>query len=96
MRHFLFSSGNCLVLLNMRIIYDYTMCVWNKILNACFMSVLVCRRFGSAKKSIKLFVRSRKQGSYIASVPLQKLDKFSKTPEKYGRWSFEDGRFLRF
>ncbi|MBN1244715.1 hypothetical protein JXA31_03890 [Candidatus Bathyarchaeota archaeon] len=44
-----------------------------------------------AKKSIKLFVRSRKQGSYIASVPLQKLDKFSKTPEKHRHWSFEDG-----
>jgi len=44
-----------------------------------------------AKKSIKLFVRSRKQGSYIASVPLKKLDKFSKSPEKSRRWSFEDG-----
>jgi len=44
-----------------------------------------------AKKSIKLFVRTRKQGSYIASVPLQKLDKFSKSPEKSRRWSFKDG-----
>ena len=43
------------------------------------------------KKSIKLFVRTRKQGSYIASVPLQKLDKFSKAPEKSRRWSFEEG-----
>jgi hypothetical protein len=44
-----------------------------------------------AKKAIKLFVRSRKQGSYIASVPRQKLEKFAKSPEKYRRWSFEDG-----
>ena len=44
-----------------------------------------------AKKSIKLFVRTRKQGSYIASVPLQKLDKFAEAPEKSRRWSFEDG-----
>ena len=27
----------------------------------------------------------------IASVPLQKLDKFSKAPEKSRRWSFKDG-----
>ena len=44
-----------------------------------------------ARNSIKLFIRSRKQGSYIASVPLQKLDKFSKAPEKSRRWRFEDG-----
>jgi hypothetical protein len=43
------------------------------------------------KKSIKLYIRSRKQGSYIASVPLQKLDKLSKAPEKSRRWSFKDG-----
>ena len=37
---------------------------------------------------IKLFVRSRKQGSYIASVPvrqLKKLSGYSKT-----RWSFQE------
>jgi len=44
-----------------------------------------------AKKSIKLFIRTRKQGSYVASVPLQKLEKLSKAPEKSRRWSFEDG-----
>ena len=44
-----------------------------------------------AKKSIKLFIRSRKQGSYIASVPLKKLLKLSESPPKYRRWSFEDG-----
>jgi hypothetical protein len=61
------------------------------ILSICFASYVVSRLFGLAKKSIKLFVRSRKQGSYIASVPLQKLEKFSKSPEKSRRWSFEDG-----
>jgi len=37
---------------------------------------------------IKLFIRSRKQGSYIASVPvrqLKKLSGYSKT-----RWSFQE------
>jgi hypothetical protein len=46
---------------------------------------------GLTKKSIKLFVRTRKQGSYIASVPLQELDKFSQAPDKSRRWSFKDG-----
>ena len=45
-----------------------------------------------AKKLIRLFVKVRKkQGSYIASVPLKKLLKFSKCPDKYRHWSFEDG-----
>ena len=43
------------------------------------------------KKTIKLFIRSRKQGSYIASVPLEQLRKFSEAPEKSRGWSFEDG-----
>ena len=44
-----------------------------------------------AKKVIRLFVRTRKQGSYIASVPLGRLRKFSECSAKYRRWSFEDG-----
>jgi hypothetical protein len=44
-----------------------------------------------AKKVIRLFVRTRKQGSYIASVPLERLRKFSECPPKYRHWSFEDG-----
>jgi hypothetical protein len=45
------------------------------------------------KKLIRLSVKTRKEnkGSYIASVPLQKLQKFSGAPEKSRRWSFEDG-----
>lgn len=45
------------------------------------------------KKLIRLSVKTRKdnKGSFIASVPLKKLDKFSKAPEKSRRWSFEDG-----
>ena len=43
------------------------------------------------KKLIRLFVRSRKQGSYIASVPLERLRKLSESPDKSRRWSFEDG-----
>ena len=64
---------------------------FRQILNVCFVSLLVWRGFRLAKKSIKLFIRTRKQGSYIASVPLQKLNKFSKAPEKSRRWSFKDG-----
>ena len=43
------------------------------------------------KKVIRLFVRTRKQGSYIASVPLERLRKFTESSAKYRRWSFEDG-----
>jgi hypothetical protein len=45
------------------------------------------------KKVIRLFVGTRKQGSgsYIASVPLLQLRKFSEAPDKSRRWSFEDG-----
>ena len=47
---------------------------------------------GVVKKSLRLFVKVReKKGAYIASVPLKKLDKFSKAPEKSRRWSFKDG-----
>ena len=38
---------------------------------------------------IRLFVRKRKQGSRIESVPLKKLIKFSEYRKK--RWTFKDG-----
>ena len=38
---------------------------------------------------IRLFVRSRKQGSYIASVPLKRLLKMSDCGKRY--WEFKDG-----
>jgi len=38
---------------------------------------------------MRLYVRSRKQGSYIASVPLKGLVKLSGYRKR--RWSFEDG-----
>ena len=38
---------------------------------------------------IRLFVRSRKQGSRIESVPLKKLTKLSEFRKK--RWEFKDG-----
>jgi len=38
---------------------------------------------------IRLFVRTRKQGSYIASVPLKRLVKLSSLRKK--RWEFKDG-----
>ena len=38
---------------------------------------------------ISLFVRARKQGSRIESVPLKRLIRLSKSREK--RWVFKDG-----
>ena len=38
---------------------------------------------------ISLYIRTRKQGSYIASVPLKKLTKLSEFRKK--RWTFKDG-----
>jgi len=38
---------------------------------------------------MRLYIRSRKQGSYIASVPLKALVKLSAFPKK--RWEFKDG-----
>jgi hypothetical protein len=38
---------------------------------------------------IRLFVRSYKQGSRIASVPLKQLVRLSDFPKK--RWEFKDG-----
>ena len=38
---------------------------------------------------IRLFVRTRKQGSYIASVPLKRLVKLSGYNKR--RWEFKDG-----
>ena len=38
---------------------------------------------------IRLYIRTRKQGSYIASVPLKKLVKLSGFRKK--RWEFKDG-----
>ena len=38
---------------------------------------------------ILLYIRTRKQGSYIASVPLKELKKLSAKRKR--RWSFKDG-----
>jgi hypothetical protein len=38
---------------------------------------------------MRLYIRTRKQGSYIASVPLKKLVKLSGFRKK--RWEFKDG-----
>jgi len=38
---------------------------------------------------VRLFIRSRKQGSYIASVPLKRLLKMSAYRKRY--WSLKDG-----
>jgi hypothetical protein len=51
------------------------------------MFALVSRWFKVPK--IRLFVRSRKQGSRIESVPLKRLVKLSAYRKK--RWEFKDG-----
>lgn len=38
---------------------------------------------------VRLFIRSRKQGSYVASVPLKRLVKLATCRKKY--WVFKDG-----
>ena len=38
---------------------------------------------------IRLFIRTRKQGSYIASVPLKQLVRLSGYDKR--RWEFKDG-----
>jgi hypothetical protein len=38
---------------------------------------------------IRLYIRTRKQGSYIASVPLKQLVKLSSFRKR--RWKFKDG-----
>ena len=38
---------------------------------------------------LRLYVRSRKQGSYIASVPLKRLVELSGCDKRH--WSFKDG-----
>ena len=40
-------------------------------------------------KKILLYIRTRKQGSYIASIPLKKLVKLSGFRRR--RWEFKDG-----
>ena len=40
-------------------------------------------------KKISLYIRGRKQGFYIASVPMRKLVKLSEFRKK--RWTFKDG-----
>jgi len=40
---------------------------------------------------IRLFVNSRKQGSYIASIPLKQLVKLSGYDDRHRRWSYVDG-----
>jgi len=60
------------------------------------LNILLCSVWlvvGMPKKLIRLSVKTRKdnKGSFIASVPLKKLEKFSKASPKSRRWSFEDG-----
>ena len=61
------------------------------IFNSCFPITSFLWWLGLVKKVIRLFIRTRKQGSSIDSIPLKQLCKFAECPEKYRRWSFEDG-----
>lgn len=55
----------------------------------CFVHIWYQFRDGLKMSKISLFIRCRKQGCYIASVPLKKLVKLSKYRKK--RWKFKDG-----
>jgi len=51
----------------------------------CFNTLWLCLRM----PKISLFVRTRKQGSRIESIPLKRLVRLSRFRRK--RWRFEDG-----
>lgn len=78
---FWFSSCNQWLLRNIRVFLCYTMCLY------------VCSSFVSVERvrlgKMRLYVCSRKQGSYIASVPLKGLVKLSGYRKR--RWEFKDG-----
>ena len=73
----------------------YTMCFLDWFFHFYF-PLIVIRRLavlipcvGVSMSKIRLFVRVRKQGSRIESVPLKKLIKLSGFHQK--RWEFKDG-----
>lgn len=68
------------MLWNIKVIFYYTVCLYSGV---GYHRVLV--RMGK----ISLFIRTRKQGSRIDSIPLRKLIKLSKLRKK--RWMFKDG-----
>ena len=78
---FLFSSCNRGGLWNIKVILPYTVCLYCSV---GYYRVLI----GMGKK-ISLYIRTRKQGSRIDSIPLKKLIKLSKFRKK--RWEFKDG-----
>jgi hypothetical protein len=62
------------------VVWAYT--VW-------FISRFVVYPFGVAVGKISLFVKVRKQGARVDSVPLRRLKRLSACREK--RWEFKDG-----
>ena len=78
---FLISSCIYRSLWLIKVIPCFTMCLY-----ICLSFVLV-EVVGLGK--MRLYVRSRKQGSYIASVPLKQLVKLSACRRR--RWDFKDG-----
>jgi len=67
-------------LLNIKVILVYTVCLYGSV---DYYMVLI--KMGK----ISLYIRTRKQGSRIDSIPLKKLVKMSESRKK--RWSFKDG-----
>jgi len=66
--------------LNIKVILVYTVCFYSSV---GYYMVLI----GMGK--ISLYIRTRKQGSRIDSIPLRKLVKLSTFRKK--RWTFKDG-----
>jgi len=76
-----FSSCNRGVLCDIRVILGFTMYLY-----ICLFYVLVWR-FRMSK--IHLYVKCRKQGCYIASIPLKQLIKLAASDKR--RWEYKDG-----
>ena len=66
--------------MNIKVILVYTVCLYGSV---DYYMVLI--KMGK----ISLYIRTRKQGSRIDSIPLKKLVKMSESRKK--RWSFKDG-----
>jgi len=74
-------------LCNKKILVAFTM--YFEIMFKYVVYVLFWCEGGFKMGRIRLYVRTRKQGSYIASVPLKQLVKLSKYRKR--RWDFKDG-----
>jgi hypothetical protein len=60
-----------------------------QVLRCCWLNVSLFCGVMVGMGKIRLYVHVRKQGAYVASVPVRRLIELSGYPKK--RWRFEDG-----